>query len=188
MLNCQIVGLTQDMDFTKNVTQTFLVLELSNGLRVRAAVDDATTQIVVNLQVGVHSALQPADDATEFTDVAEGVHVFGEAAEGLEDYAEPVEVDDEDLPVMADPDAVPEPVSKKKKDQSPLRTARNAVGQAQPARDRRNVFRTPEGKIIVPQKKVAGGLGGYPMVPQNGVSIDDIASNTSHDEDGVDSV
>lgn len=53
-MDCQIVGLTQDMNFDDNISQTFVVLQLPDGTRVRAAVDEKTAEKVVTLRVQAH--------------------------------------------------------------------------------------------------------------------------------------
>jgi hypothetical protein len=66
MLDCQIVGLAQDMDFGENVSQTFVLLQLPDGRRVRACVNEETAQAVVELQVqarGVPRAVMRAAGA-----------------------------------------------------------------------------------------------------------------------------
>ncbi len=100
-MHCQIVGLSQDMDFDENVAQTFVVLLLPDGSRVKAAIDDNTAAKVITLRVQEHgSAPQPKLRAPveerapviETSDVPmddeSGPVVFGGDAEGL----------DEDLP------------------------------------------------------------------------------------------
>jgi hypothetical protein len=158
MLDCQIVGLAQDMDFEENVSQTFLVVQLSNGERVRAAIDDATAQKVVELQVQARGvprsvarvAVVPpkSDDYDDYTpappgefttaETAEGtVRIFGgqdaAEAEDTADYAEPPEgvwgAAPDNIDLPVIEDPDPEP-ARRAKDKSPKRTARQAQSRA----------------------------------------------------------
>lgn len=176
MLDCVIAGVSQDMNFEKNVTTTFLLLRLPDGRQLRAAIDDAAAAIVVGLSVAQNG--QPTStievDRSVPPVIAAPVDVWSDTNIETEAPAPLAQIEEEASPRIfggqdgGDDEPAPEP--------------------SKPAVQGSNVQRLPNGKIIVPSRKVPMNAFGYPIVPGAGVDTNALTSQTNQDEDGVGSV
>lgn len=189
MLDCTIVGISQEMDFEQNMTVTYLVVRLPDGHVIRSAVDEEAAAAVVELQVQANGAPKaanrpprhqaakraeappaPSEESVEdeLTDESgNSVHIFG----GQESSA-PEELLDEETPEPEMPETP---------------AAARAVGE-DGVLARRNVQRTSRGKLVVPSKTVPKDDAGYPVIRGQGVDPDTLTSGRNLDEDGVGSV
>jgi hypothetical protein len=172
MLECTIVGISQEMDFEQNATVTYLLVRLANGKVLRAAIDEEDAASVVELQVkeaGAPRAVPraprpqarerpppppPEMDEDEVDENGNAVHIFGGP-----DTGEAPAVEEEE-----EPPPPPSPVAA------------------------RPVQRLPNGKPYMPAKTVPKDDAGYPIVRGSGVDPDELTSGRNVDEDGVGSV
>ena len=137
MIPCDILGLTQDADFSTNTMRTYVRLRLPNGHTLRAEVDDAEAGLIMAIQA------QDPDAARMIASVREeGTLVREDAASSFPD-----------MMIFGGDDALAE-----------LTPREPYVPKvAAPAPSRVQVLR--DGSIFVPQQTVPMNSSGYPVVP-----------------------
>lgn len=208
MLECAITSVSQDLDLEKNVTLTFLVIRLPNGVLLRAAVDEETASQVIAMQVAARGAPQsvvatpqrpapppvepPVDDdfvaaPREAEDdpppaSGDGLHIFG--GQDASTAPPPVPPRPPQAAAPAADDELPEDA-----DGSPtVVLAEEPPAPKKNARARSRMQRLPSGKLVVPSMTVPAALGGYPNVPGAGVDTNELTGGRDPDEDGIGSV
>ena len=188
MLKCVITGISQDMDFSKNRTVTFVLLQLPNGDVLRAAIDESAAAAIIALQVATDGAPQPAIAPSMR---APAIHELEEEEASSAPVVAPtpqrtVVSAEEEVSVFGgqDEDTPPE------YEEPPQPSAPPPVVQppAPPAVTARNIQMLPNGKLVVPAKTVPRTSLGYPIVPNAGVDTDSFTGSKDRDEEGVGSV
>ncbi len=197
MLDCTIVGISQDMDLEQNITVTYLSLRLSTGQVLRAAVDDEAASVVVDMQVrsrgmpraaavaSAHPApvrpppvppAQPpqAEELEEYDTAPPGPSELTPIGDGISIFGGQDTTEEEakgiaeGSPTFVADAAPPEPEKPKKPQRSNVQTLAN-------------------GKVIVPSTTVPSRLGGYPIA-KGGADPSEFTGTRNPDEDGVGSV
>jgi hypothetical protein len=193
MLECTITGISQEMDFERNETVTYLGLRLTNGVLLRAAIDEAAAAAIVGMQVEAKGAPKPAarpgpvpppsqrqapaqeeddvltppDDDEFSTTTDEGgttTHVFGGDSNGA---------------AIHEPEPEPEPPPPQPPPGPPKQTPNS---QTKPR------VQKQQGRVTPRSKTVPAGEGGYPITPGSNIDPAALTSGRDQDEDGVGSV
>ncbi len=180
-VECSIVGLTQGFDFEANSTTTYLLLRLSDGTTVHAAVDDAVASTVVALQVkqsGVPEASAkpsappaPARKDHEAAGERGTTPLPDDDAGDARIFGGDIEPDDSPMEPLPEAAPSPPPVQSPALPKPAQRTQQRSRG-----RDRE----------IIPSRTVPRDVNDYPKVA--GVDPHDLTSEGGIDEDGVGSV
>jgi hypothetical protein len=183
MLDCVIAGVSQDMDFDRNVTTTFLLIRLPDGKQLRAAIDDEAAAHIVGMSVARNG--QPTSTVEVDRTPQPTVSMSATApTETWPDYAAP---EPERAQEAQSEEAAPRIFGGQDGGDDAFETAPEPP-QPKIVSPSSNVQRLPNGKIIVPSRRVPMDTFGYPIVPGAGVNPSSLTSQTNTDEDGIGSV
>lgn len=185
MFTCQVTGIAQEMDFEENVTRTFLLVELPNGARIRAAIDEDAAAQVVALSVQTKGQPRPAlapPPPSAMQRPAPAAHAPAMSAQNAE---QPIDDEGDDVRVFGGADTDDSPTYEEEGEPEELAPPVQAPA-APPAR--REPQRDRKGNLVVPAKTVPKDNAGYPIVQNGGVDPNDLVGGRDQDEDGVGSV
>jgi hypothetical protein len=196
MLDCTITGISQDMDLTRNVTTTFLVLRLPDGKTLRAAINDTAAAQIVALSVAQNGEPTAAMElpAAQYEQAASTPFADGAAIAPTIQNGQLHSVPDWPPGSLEPVELTPEPGMRIFGGGQDGGDAPNhdydppAPAPTPPVAARSNVQHLPNGKIVVPSRTVPKNEFGYPVVRNNGVSTESILGGSNQDEDGVGSV
>lgn len=203
MLNCVILGMSQNFDFEQNAAVTYLALRLPNNEVIQIAIDEETAATVIAMQVkqagvpGAPASPRPPPVRAAAQAPAPRPPPAPEAPDDAEpsDYAIPpgkLVPAGESTFVFGGAD-VPEDFEARSAEEaeaiaegSPTLVVVAPPSPAAPARTNMQVL--PNGKVIVPSRTVPSAIHGYPNAPNGGIDPNDFLGNRDQDEDGVGSV
>jgi hypothetical protein len=190
MLTCDILGISQEMDFEQNVTVTFLRLRLPDGRVLSVPIEEDVAAVIVAHQVETRGVPQPGASRAQFVEAPEPASPTFRGDDAAREYDEPATTPVGDGVFIFG--GQEEPTSRES--QAILAEVRAAITrEAQVASTERTmtapsrIQQLPNGKLVVPSMTVPRNDSGYPMVRGNGVDPDIItgAPTQAQDEDGI---